>query len=216
MGNLLHCYSLSIWKICREWNFFNGHTTAGGLGLALRQWGVAEQWAQASRLQQIQASSKSRLIMQQSIACDLQQLDPHTVHDLCNRPHVHRPFVSARISPCRGEHVMRARFSPRKALTLIRMNRVESIWSHLSGRGWRGAGLWAGTLVSSPFCSRGRVCRVGEHGGDCCGRCTRLSFSSRPGPPPFPPPPSYSPPQLVLSLFILDPYISSDISKSQP
>ena len=37
--------------------------------------------------------------MQQSIACDLQQLDPHTVHDLCNRPHVHRPFVSARISP---------------------------------------------------------------------------------------------------------------------
>ena len=33
--------------------FFNGHTTAGGLGLALGQGGVAEQ---ASRLQQLQAS----------------------------------------------------------------------------------------------------------------------------------------------------------------
>ena len=44
------------------------------------------------------------------------------------------------------------------------------------------------SILSRGLWSAVEFLRLGEHGGDCCGRTT-LSFSTRPGSPPFPPPP---------------------------
>ena len=44
------------------------------------------------------------------------------------------------------------------------------------------------SILSRGLWSAVEFLRLGEHGGDCCGRTT-LSFSTRPGSPSFPPPP---------------------------